>query len=71
MGLHRLSVGESVLRNTHKALSSIFGVVIVSRNLEKTNENDGFKMRALKRLYSVLWFGKSVLFNRSKEINEI
>ena len=25
----------------------IYGVVIVSRNLERTNENDGFKMTAL------------------------
>ena len=45
----RLSVGESTAntRTTHySALSST--VVIVSRNLERTNENDGFKMTALE-----------------------
>ena len=37
---------------THNALSSpgvIYGVVIVSRNLERANENDGFKMTALEK----------------------
>ena len=27
-----------------------YGVVIVSRNLERTNENDGFKMTALETM---------------------
>ena len=35
---------------THNALQRTvnYGVVIISRNLEKTNENDGFKITALE-----------------------
>ena len=48
----RLAVGESILLYTRPmhALQRtvIYGVVIVSKNLERTNENDGFKMTALE-----------------------
>ena len=46
----RLSMGESMLL-IHAKRTVIYGVVIVSRNLEhveRTNENDGFKMTALE-----------------------
>ena len=42
-----LSMGESMLL-IHAQRTVIYGVVIVSRNLERTNENDGFKMTALE-----------------------
>ena len=32
----------------HAQRTVIYGVVIVSRNLERTNRNDGFKMTALE-----------------------
>ena len=50
MGHPRLSVGESIML-IHAQRTVIYGVVIVSRNLERTNENDGFKMAALENLY--------------------
>ena len=42
--------------HTHNALQRTvnYGVVIVSRNLERTNENDGFKMTALEFLIQEL-----------------
>ena len=47
MGHPRLSVGESIpIIHAHRTVN--YGVVIVSRNLERTNENDGFKMTALE-----------------------
>ena len=39
--------GESILL-IHVQCTVIYGVVIVSRNLERANENDGFKMTALE-----------------------
>ena len=36
-----------------KCLMTEIRVVIVSRNLERTNENDGFKMTALEALLSL------------------
>ena len=53
MGNPRLLVGEPILlihaQRTTAILQRtvIYGVAIVSRNLERTNENDGFKMTAL------------------------
>ena len=44
MGHPRLSVGESILF-IHACVNY---VVVVSRNLERANENDGFKMTALE-----------------------
>ena len=32
------------------AQRTVYGVVIVSRNLERANENDGFKMTALETI---------------------
>ena len=44
-----LSVGESILLIHACAYRHvIYGVVIVSRNLARVNENDGFKMTALE-----------------------
>ena len=49
MGHPRLSVGESILFIHACAKRTVnYGVVMVSRNLERANENDGFKMTALK-----------------------
>ena len=52
MGHTRLLVGEPMLliHATHNALQHTvnYGVVIVSRNLERTDENVGFKMTALE-----------------------
>ena len=45
MGHPRLSVGEYTAYT--RARTVIYGVVIVGRNLERANENDGFKMTAL------------------------
>ena len=42
MGHPRLSIGESIL------FIHNYGVVMVSRNIERANENDGFKMTALE-----------------------
>ena len=42
----RFSVGKSIL--FIHACTVIYGVVIVSRNLERANENDRFKMTALE-----------------------
>ena len=42
MGHPRLSVGESIML-IHAQHTVIYGMVIVSRNIESTNENDGFK----------------------------
>ena len=47
MGLPHLLVGEPMLL-IHPQRTVIYGVVIVSRNLERTNENDRFKMTALE-----------------------
>ena len=48
MGHPRFSVGEFILLiHACAQRTVIYGVVIVSRNLERTNENDGFKMTAL------------------------
>ena len=47
MGHPRLLVGEPILLIHAQQRTVIYGVVIVSRNLERTNENDGFKMTAL------------------------
>ena len=46
----RLSVGESILLIHAQRICPlyVYGVVIVSRNLERTNENDGFKITALE-----------------------
>ena len=38
----------------------MYGVVIVSRNLERANENDGFKMTALESLIIVVRVFKAV-----------
>ena len=38
-----------------------YGVVMVSRNLEKANENNGFKMTALECWLIVIRFGVGVL----------
>ena len=46
MGHPHLSVGKSFLF-IHKHTVN-YGVVMVSRNLERANENDGFKMTALE-----------------------
>ena len=46
MGHPRLPVGESILL-IHTQRTDNYGVAIVSRNLARTNENDGFKMTAL------------------------
>ena len=43
----RLSVGESIYHIHACANALAYGVVIVSRNLERANENDGFRMTAL------------------------
>ena len=40
-------MGKSILL-IHAQRTVIYGVVIVDRNLERTNENDGFKMTALE-----------------------
>ena len=55
MGHPRLLVGEPILF-IHAQRTVIYSVVIVSRILERTDENDGFKMAALQyRLnYSIL-----------------
>ena len=45
-------MGESIL-HVHAQRTVIYGVVIVSRNLERTNENDGFKMTALE--HEMIW----------------
>ena len=47
MGHPRLSVGESILF-IHAQRTVNYGVVIVIRNLERTNENYGFKITALE-----------------------
>ena len=48
MGHPHLSVGESILLIHACAYRTvIYGVVIIRRNLERANENDGFKMTAL------------------------
>ena len=55
MGCPRLSVGESMLlkyTHAHKR-TVIYGLVIVSRNLERANENEGFQMTALELTVSV------------------
>ena len=51
MGHPRLLVGEPILlihaqRTIQRTV--IYGLVIVSRNLERTNENEEFKMTALE-----------------------
>ena len=48
--ISRLSVGESILLIHACAYIALFiyGVVIVSRNLERANQNDEFKMTALE-----------------------
>ena len=51
MGHPRLSVDESILfiyTHAYNALHVNYGVVMVSRYLERANENDGFKMTALE-----------------------
>ena len=52
MGHPCLSVGESILL-IHAQRTVIYDVVIVSKNLERTNENDGFKMTALENSINV------------------
>ena len=42
------AVDLTAAKFTHTQRTVIYGVVIVSRNLERTNENDGFKMTALE-----------------------
>ena len=61
----RLLVGEPILLIHTLKCTVIYGVVIVSRNLERTNENDRFKMTALKKcihhlhtVYKVVAFEK-------------
>ena len=51
MGHPRLSVGESILL-IHTQRTVIYGVVIVSRNIERTNENDGLKMTVLEHWFT-------------------
>ena len=47
IGHPRLSMGESILPLHACAYRTvIYGVVIVDRNLERANENDGCKMTA-------------------------
>ena len=48
MGHPRLLVGEPILFIHALQHTVIYGVVIVSRNLERTNEMTGFKMTALE-----------------------
>ena len=43
--LHELN---HVRRFIHAQRTVIYGVVIVSRNIERTNQNDGFKLTALE-----------------------
>ena len=58
MGHPRLLVGNPFCMYTHNTLQRtvIYGVVIVSRHLERTNENDGFKMTALESVLYIEWF---------------
>ena len=50
----RLSVGESILVIHACAKRTVmYGVGIVSRNLERANENDRFKMTALKTSFKM------------------
>ena len=62
MGRPRLLVGKPILLiiHAHKSLQHtvIYGVVMVSRNLERTNEKDGFKMTALSPIHSDLYARK-------------
>ena len=53
----RLSVGEFIMF-IHAQRTVIYGVVIVGKILERTNENYGFKMTALEmyRLYLMAIF---------------
>ena len=56
-------MGESILLIHACAYQTvIYGVVIVSRNLERANENDGFKMTALEtRMITTLLSNKDTL----------
>ena len=47
MGHPRSSDGESIVLIIHAQRNVIYGVVIVSRYLERTNKNDRFEMTVL------------------------
>ena len=44
----RLLIGRIHAAYIHAQRTVIYGVVVFSRNLERTNENDRFKMTALE-----------------------
>ena len=54
----RLSVGESILL-IHAQRTVIYDVVIVNRNFERTNENNGFERTALE---CSITFSKNIVF---------
>ena len=58
MGHPRLLVGEPILHvhAQHTTAHCHLRRVIVSRHLERTNENDGFKMTALESVLYIEWF---------------
>ena len=58
----RVTLREPTIRAVlYTQRTVIYGVVIVSRNLERTNQNDGFKMTALETVEKIqVW-----IFTRS------
>ena len=44
----RVTLREPTTRAVYTQRTVIYGVVIVNRNLERTNQNDGFKITALQ-----------------------